>query len=182
MNECQNPKCDILHKNKKYCSRQCQGAVSILTLNQRPDILEKRGRSISRAIQKHYQEDPNAVKKRMIGRGDNYWGELNELETLCRKKLKLIHDRCKRDNLITDFSNSRQGLRELVEYLGEVPDDMEVPSVGREDHSKGYIRGNFGWQELSENLADGAMRSPIGLDPSYYGRKGNTSRKRNNIK
>jgi hypothetical protein len=56
-----------------------------------------------------------------------------------------------RGNVSKEFSNSFDGFKNFVDYIGEIPNGMDFPTVGRVDHSKGYERGNFSWQEYREN-------------------------------
>lgn len=55
-----------------------------------------------------------------------------------------------------DFPYTDDGFVMFCEYIGPIPEGMKVPSVGRIDHSRGYVFDNFRWQELSDNVADGA--------------------------
>ena len=66
----------------------------------------------------------------------------------------------------TDFSDDASGLLEFIEEIGPYPLDMKRPTVGRRDHSLGYVRGNFAWQELRENAQENASRNQLGVDKS----------------
>src|SRR5215471_17746565 len=63
------------------------------------------------------------------------------------------------------FSYDVRGYERFVEAIGPIPKRMKSPTVGRYDHSKGYIfdrtrrRWNFRWQERSENSSECATRS-----------------------
>lgn len=39
----------------------------------------------------------------------------------------------------------------FLQHIGTIPELMEHPSLGRVDHSKGYVIGNVCWQEHSVN-------------------------------
>jgi len=65
-----------------------------------------------------------------------------------------LNGRCKRKKLENDFPRTKKGFEDFIEYIGPIPKGMKWPSVGRLDHKKGYIKGNFRWQEMSENSAD----------------------------
>ena len=59
----------------------------------------------------------------------------------------------------SDFTLSNHDFGRFVLAMGPVPEDMVKPTVGRIDHTKGYVwdkennRWNFRWQEASENQA-----------------------------
>jgi hypothetical protein len=57
------------------------------------------------------------------------------------------------------FKCTLTGFCQFVRHLGMVPPDMKNPSLGRKDHSKGYIFGNFAWQEWEENKAEARARN-----------------------
>jgi len=57
------------------------------------------------------------------------------------------------------FSRNFAGFIHFVSCLGPVPEDMTNPSIGRKDHTIGYIKDNFAWQEFSENIREGAFRN-----------------------
>lgn len=59
----------------------------------------------------------------------------------------------------TEFPRTLKGFKDFINYLGPVPKGMKKPTVGRSDHNKGYIKGNFKWQELSENSKEGSVRA-----------------------
>lgn len=64
----------------------------------------------------------------------------------------------------TDFSDDQSGFMLFIEEIGPVPEGMMKPTVGRKDHSKGYIFGNFEWQEQVENSRESAYR----IRPTQY--------------
>jgi hypothetical protein len=63
-----------------------------------------------------------------------------------------------------DFSLGEEDFNKWLGIIGLIPEDMSRPSVGRVDHSKGYVfdqekgRWNFRWQELSDNHSEGGTR------------------------
>jgi len=63
----------------------------------------------------------------------------------------------------TDLTNDKNGYLEFVEELGPCPPDMKQPTVGRKDHSLGYVRGNYFWQSSSENYSEVRSRTPNGM-------------------
>lgn len=65
----------------------------------------------------------------------------------------------KRNAVDDAFSRNFGGFMRLIEYLGPVPIGIKMPSVGRINHKIGYIKGNFAWQELLDNLSDVGKRT-----------------------
>jgi hypothetical protein len=57
-----------------------------------------------------------------------------------------------------DYNWSRESFLQFIEDIGDIPTNMLRPTVGRYDHSKGYIKGNFRWQEHFDNTSEGAKR------------------------
>jgi hypothetical protein len=63
-----------------------------------------------------------------------------------------------------DFELEEENFYLWTEVIGPVPPAMECPSVGRYDHSKGYVfdhennRWNFRWEEWRDNNLEGAAR------------------------
>jgi hypothetical protein len=57
-----------------------------------------------------------------------------------------------------DFPYGQDGVDRWLKAIGQVPEGMKKPSIGRYDHSKGYVfdtemnRWNFRWQEMPDNL------------------------------
>jgi hypothetical protein len=64
----------------------------------------------------------------------------------------------------SDFTFGKEEFYRWLPIIGPIPEGMIRPTVGRYDHSKGYIfdqennRWNFRWEELSENNRDGGKR------------------------
>lgn len=88
-----------------------------------------------------------------------------------RSAFKKLHSRAKRLDLTVDpmFASSTAGYGNFIAYVGPVPSNMRRPTVGRYDHSRGYVAGNFRWQEHSENAAEAATRNKKGvpLSPAH---------------
>lgn len=59
------------------------------------------------------------------------------------------------------FSRSVEGFINFISYLGEVPENMLNPTIGRIDHSVGYYVGNFKWQSKSDNSKESINRVGI---------------------
>jgi hypothetical protein len=64
-----------------------------------------------------------------------------------------------------DFTLGSSEFNKWLEIIGVIPEGMKKPSVGRYDHTKGYVfdtennRWNFRWQEYSENASGGGVSS-----------------------
>lgn len=62
------------------------------------------------------------------------------------------------------FSFCKEDFDRWMGIIGLIPEGMRCPSVGRYDHTKGYIfdvemnRWNFRWEEYDENTAEAAQR------------------------
>ena len=96
--------------------------------------------------------------KQIKGRGQIRWYRLPKLFHKHWIHFKFMHKRIKKGNLETDFPRNPKGFIAFIRYIGNPPKDMEWPTVGRGDHSKGYIRNNFAWQEGVENMTEGSHR------------------------
>lgn len=101
--------------------------------------------------------------KSVEARGLPYYHGLNKQYPIHFSSFSRMHGRIWEFKLTTDFPRTYQGFKDFVEYLGDVPVGMIRPSVGRKDHSLGYVRGNFGWQERSINSSECAFRSQSGV-------------------
>jgi hypothetical protein len=72
-------------------------------------------------------------------------------------------DRSKYNNTECEFTKDFDGLIKFIKAIGPVP-SMKRPTVGRYNHSKGYIfdhqmnRWNFRWEEHSDNVSEMLQR------------------------
>ncbi len=57
----------------------------------------------------------------------------------------------------TDLTLDAVGLLTFIKEIGPIPEDLKSVriSVGRRDHTKGYVSGNYFWQSLSDNAREG---------------------------
>ena len=62
------------------------------------------------------------------------------------KSFNNMIERAKRLGVSCDFTYGSDQLDRFIKVIGPVPDDMLQPSVGRHDHTKGYVVGNAGYQ------------------------------------
>jgi hypothetical protein len=81
--------------------------------------------------------------------------------------------RSKRRTIACAFTHGRNEFSRWLAIMGRIPEDMKTPSVGRYDHSKGYVfdadnnRWNFRWQDRSENCRE-SSRSPNHISNTYF--------------
>jgi hypothetical protein len=94
-------------------------------------------------------------------------------------------ERAQKYNLECLFERNKEDLIQFMCIIGEVPKDMFCPTVGRYNHSKGYVfdsennRWNFRWQEKSENSREMGKRVKTGFqvgntianDPDHISQK-----------
>lgn len=100
--------------------------------------------------------------KSVEARGLPYYHGLNKQYPIHFSSFSRMHGRIWRDKLSTDFPRDFQGFKDFIAYLGDIPVGMKQPTVGRKDHSLGYVRDNFEWQERSKNSSEGSSRTKTG--------------------
>jgi hypothetical protein len=103
---------------------------------------------------------PNYVdmaKASCTARGFSYYGNLKSENLIHWSSFSNMHKRS--IHISDEFSQTYLGFKNFIDYLGPVPENMIKPSLGRKDHSLGYIRGNFEWQSLSDNGKEAANRT-----------------------
>jgi hypothetical protein len=101
------------------------------------------------------------VIKSLEARGLPYYHGLNKSYPVHFVSFSNMHNRISDKNLETDFPRTYEGFKDFIEYLGDIPIGMKKPTIGRKDHSKGYIRGNFEWQEYSKNSLESTIRNNL---------------------
>jgi len=70
----------------------------------------------------------------------------------------------------TSYARDASGFLEFVEDIGPYPQGMTWPTVGRKDHSLGYVPGNFAWQEMADNSRENIVRIGVGSPGAGTGR------------
>jgi len=106
----------------------------------------------------HHLESHNYGAFRSItSRGLPYYGEYKQAYPYHWASFCDMHKR--KSEIDALFSRSFEGFVHFVFYLGPVPEDMIRPSIGRKDHLVGYKKGNFCWQEFSDNAKEGRLRN-----------------------
>jgi hypothetical protein len=82
--------------------------------------------------------------------------------------------RANRLGLECDFERTYDSLEQFIVCMGPIPENISRPSVGRVDHSKGYVfdieknRWNFAWQSVADNSSEAARRTKLGKRLSNY--------------
>lgn len=92
-------------------------------------------------------------------RGLPYYGSLPLEYPRHFASFKRMHSRAARSGLEVAFPRSGHGFVKFLLYVGDIPKGMVQPSLGRKDHSKGYVPKNFGWQSYSDNSSESASRN-----------------------
>lgn len=90
----------------------------------------------------------------------NNWkyGGLSRIYNIHIDRFRGMLRRAKKLGLKCDFEDNDRGHVNFIYYIGDIPEGMVRPSVGRFDHTKGYVVGNFRWQEYDENKSEGSSR------------------------
>jgi hypothetical protein len=93
--------------------------------------------------------------------------------------------RAKKWGLPCKYVRGLESFNIFLKDIGPVPEGMVKPTVGRLDHSKGYVfdiennRLNFEWQPKEDNIREGAIRNAKlgvgihGLTPEQHFKDGN---------
>lgn len=98
------------------------------------------------------------VSRMVVNRGDKYYGNLKKEYSKEYECFYNMMCRTKKNGLITDFEYSPCGFIDFLLYVGHIPKDIICPSIGRFDHSKGYVKGNFSWEEKIDNISEVSKR------------------------
>ena len=101
---------------------------------------------------------------RLMPRGANY-GIVKILYPVHFKHFHWLQERAK--ELGTDLTRDSSGLLEFVEEIGQVPEEISRLSVGRKDHSSGYVKGNYEWQDMSSNSSESAKRNCLTFNKEH---------------
>jgi hypothetical protein len=100
-------------------------------------------------------------KKSAIIRGYTFYGDLRKKYPTHFISWRNMFKRSKESGLPhdPDFSRTVDGFFDFIKYLGPIPENMIKPTIGRKDHSVGYMKGNFEWQESIENIRESCSRN-----------------------
>jgi hypothetical protein len=72
--------------------------------------------------------------------------------------------RAEEQELPCSYTLCLESFNQWQEYIGDIPVGMKIPTVGRNDHTKGYVPGNFKWQSKSDN-----SKEMVGREVGMYG-------------
>lgn len=138
--KCDNPKCNStqISRNARYCSRscasQCRDHTKRIAASHTPEANLRRIKT-----KKHNRW--YGLKKKF----PHHWVSFERMHEV--KKLYDIH-------VAPEFDFTTRGFISFIRYLGPVPAGMTKPTRGRINHNIGYVRGNFQWQSLSDNVKE----------------------------
>lgn len=101
------------------------------------------------------------AKKSVESRGLPYYGELKKKYPIHWSSFANMHKRGRLKNIEIDsnFSRTKEGFEKFIKYLGDVPENMEKPTLGRDNHDIGYIKGNFKWESFDDNRKESGIRN-----------------------
>lgn len=96
------------------------------------------------------------TKRRCATQGISYYGRArySEESSIYYTAFDGVMIRTKAEKLDSDYSRTPESFIEFYLEIGNIPDGMISPTVGRLDHSLGYLRGNFEWQSFSDNSSE----------------------------
>lgn len=105
--------------------------------------------------------DEYAAKLSVLSRGYPYYGQLKKKFPIHWMSFSGMYKRKRQYEIEIDslFKRNVDGFIEFILYIGDVPKYMISPSVGRIDHSKGYIIGNFRWESAYSNSIESGIRN-----------------------
>lgn len=69
-----------------------------------------------------------------------------------------MQKRVKSGHSTSVWKRTPEGFANFLSCVGLIPKEMERPSLGRKNHSKGYSPNNCGWQEWLENTIEPTTR------------------------
>jgi len=93
-----------------------------------------------------------------ISRGLPFYGGLKIEFPYHWNSFKSMQRRSSLKSYECDFTYDVDGFIDFILYLGAVPFSIKIPTIGRLDHSKGYIKGNFKWEEQYDNYSEAGTR------------------------
>lgn len=98
-------------------------------------------------------------KRSAFSRGLPYYGKLRSKFPIHFTSFADMHTRHKTKGIeISEtFKRDVDGFINFLLYLGDL--NTEYDTLGRKDHSKGYIEGNFKWEPYWENYSEAALRN-----------------------
>jgi len=133
----------------------CELYVELNDIYEVADLTGRSYASVITVLHKHGLRQPKGVRVRWTS--NEYNQETHPIQYFAFQNRILTSGQ----EVDEEFTHSKEGFKAFVEYLGPIPSNLQKPSVGRFDHSKGYIKGNFVWQEASENSRECMTRTNL---------------------
>lgn len=103
------------------------------------------------------------AKTSVLNRGLPYYGGLKKKFPIHWSSFHNMWKRAKDPKIpcgiSVRYNRNVNGFINFILDIGPIPDGIKQPSVGRIDHSDGYVFGNFKWQEKNENSTEAAIRT-----------------------
>lgn len=98
-------------------------------------------------------------KRSAFSRGLPYYGKLRSKFPIHFSSFTHMYARHKTKGveISETFSRDVDGFINFLLYIGDL--NTEYDTLGRIDHSKGYIEGNFKWEPYWENYSEAALRN-----------------------
>lgn len=76
-------------------------------------------------------------------------------------KFRAMLDRAHQGYCDTSWKRTTKSFWSFLKAVGPIPKHMKDPSLGRKDHSKGYLPGNVKWQDRRENNGEPWSRAEV---------------------
>lgn len=113
-------------------------------------------KKIAEGVHQYFVSHPET--KQQISLAKLRFGELQRDNPIHFKHFRSLFQRA--SNCGTDLSNDLAGFQCFIQEVGLTPQlpSGERLSVGRKNHAKGYVKGNYFWQSLSDNSRESAIR------------------------
>lgn len=137
---------------------------AVLSASHKGYVTSAKTKALLSAIGRGRKQTDGAREKLSIaGRSRSPYSFLGKEYPIHLAHLKGVIGRCKSGYCDTDLTPDEKGLQQFVKEIGPVPSELLANgvrrTVGRKDHSKGYVSGNYEWQSQSQNSKEMAERT-----------------------